>query len=508
MGRNHPSIRHSLKGKYPGNSIVLTDSLYALGAEFSVRQVADGGAYSVIGHALEDTTAADILANGDLWFSFTSADNFLPPVEARTAHHDTYSVICTSAAEERSSPFLTIHPVLTRQAAVLNSEIHVTAADDLFGELSSDKIYIIDGVLDMGAHSIEVPAGGLTMRGLGFNVSKICSTEAGFDLFTSPVGGSGDLFLTGLTFDVSGAGSQVLNIADVNGFKACELNDVNFENCTALGTITEYRQLLFRNIGIFGCADGFEFVGNMVGGARVETTIVRNFGSSGTLFKAGAGLVINGRFVTDANVSIPAGAVFCDFSEANIANDGTFIIIGALFAGGGTVLPNLSHESRRVRISASTGVESTYVGSQWTLTTPVTTAIATVATPVKVAGTTTYNHESWFNSTTDNAFLYASSLPSHVRIDGSLSITGTSAGDVVVFKLRQWVNNTASYIEVAQSPPQAMDRAVGANSAESVGIHAYAVFEENDRLELWVENQTDSSDVTLNLNSTMTVSAR
>ena len=107
----------------------------------------------------------------------------------------------------------------------------VCNADDIANP-TSDFVYVVDGVVDMGDTPIEVPAGGLTIRGVGFGNSKLISTADDYTMFTSPVGGSGELFITAVIMDVSETNSKVFDINDVSNFNGIEFNSVNFENCT------------------------------------------------------------------------------------------------------------------------------------------------------------------------------------------------------------------------------------------------------------------------------------
>ena len=123
----------------------------------------------------------------------------------------------------------------------LANRIVVTEASQLAGVLDSTKQYFIDGVIDMGSQSIEVPASGLSLFGYGFDLSQLISTANTYSMYTSPVGGSGNLLLTDLAVTTSGISSQVFNITDSNGTHAIEHNRVNFNACTSLGEITDYR---------------------------------------------------------------------------------------------------------------------------------------------------------------------------------------------------------------------------------------------------------------------------
>ncbi len=107
-------------------------------------------------------------------------------------------------------------------AGGLVNRVTVTQASDLSGVLDSTKEYFIDGIIDMGSQSIEVPQGGLNLSGYNFDVSKLISSAAAYTMFTSPVGGSGNLLGKDYAIEVTGAGSQVYNLVSDTGLEAFE----------------------------------------------------------------------------------------------------------------------------------------------------------------------------------------------------------------------------------------------------------------------------------------------
>ena len=72
---------------------------------------------------------------------------------------------------------------------------------------------------------------GIFIQGYGLGVSKLFSTENNYTMFTSPVGGSGNVLINDIVVDVSGTNSSVFALEDATGFNATEFNIVNFENC-------------------------------------------------------------------------------------------------------------------------------------------------------------------------------------------------------------------------------------------------------------------------------------
>ncbi|GAF88630.1 unnamed protein product, partial [marine sediment metagenome] len=126
--------------------------------------------------------------------------------------------------------------------SILDSRVIVKSSLDLAGSLDSTKEYFIDGVVDMGSQSIEVPVGGLNLSGYNFDVSKLVSTASSYTMFTSPAGGSGDVIGKDYAIEVSGSASKVYDIKDATGSNAFEFARINYNNCTSLGVIDGYRQ--------------------------------------------------------------------------------------------------------------------------------------------------------------------------------------------------------------------------------------------------------------------------
>jgi len=70
--------------------------------------------------------------------------------------------------------FTTADKVKIDGAETITSRKIVKQASDLAGTLDSSIAYFIDGVIDMGSQTIEVPAGGLSIIGSTFRRVKAC----------------------------------------------------------------------------------------------------------------------------------------------------------------------------------------------------------------------------------------------------------------------------------------------------------------------------------------------
>ncbi|MDC0657050.1 hypothetical protein N6L27_03470 [Leisingera sp. SS27] len=384
----------------------------------------------------------------------------------------------------------------------------VRTAADLAGDLDSSTLYLIDGVIDMGSQSITVPAGGLTLRGQDFGVSGLISTAAGYTMFVTPGGGhSGTLLMRDMYVTTSGAGSQVFNLDNQGNGGAVECTDFNFVSCTSIGTLTAYRQGLWSNFATIACTDGLTMDGTWSGGFAILTAIIVAAGApfTGTLLKAGGSLIVNGSIRSDLNaLQLDASGEISDFAPANIANDAEFRMTGVRCNPAATPFPNMPATSVKARYSNCVGFRNTYVGSQWSITAEAATTIGAANTPVKMAGTTTYADQNWFDNTTDNAMRYIGSDQIGVEIHGELSFTGTNGNQINVI-LRHWVESSSSYVDLAETGPFTMN---AAGRAENIGLHAFSDFDQNDRLEVWVENQTTANNVTAKLGGIVSINER
>ena len=110
----------------------------------------------------------------------------------------------------------------------------------LGGTIDSDKAYLVDGIIDMGSTSIEVPTGGINILGLTVGVSKLISSENNYTMFTSPVGGSGGVIKVDMIISVTGTTSQVYDLEDVDGTNIIRLSTTDYIDCTSVGELTGY----------------------------------------------------------------------------------------------------------------------------------------------------------------------------------------------------------------------------------------------------------------------------
>lgn len=381
----------------------------------------------------------------------------------------------------------------------------VKSPGDLAGDLRSDTCYMIDGVIDMGAQSVVVPQGGLTILGCGFGgVSKLITSDPSVVLFKDDGTFSGDLFLTAMEVEVTGVGSQVFGITN-SGNDAIEFNQVNFIGCVSMGVLSDYRQLLARNVAFIVPADGLEFVGVWSGGIAIIDTIAIAVPAGVTLFKAGTGFIIGSSLRTDMNaISIDDTATVFDFSPSNFTPDGSFALNGFRTNPNASAVPNTSSSDVKAFFKNCRGIKNTFVGGEFRISSATATVIPAVDTLVKMAGTTTYNDLAWFTGSVSNEFLAVSDIELDMNISGILSFTGGSNAEIAV-QIRQWDDSAAGYIDIGSEFKATMS--VGGRG-EGIAFQGIATVNKDDRIEIWVKTLTGSSNITGQVGGSVIISER
>lgn len=403
----------------------------------------------------------------------------------------------------------------TDPTAASATRINVTTAAQLAGTLSSDVVYYIDGKIDMGSDSITVPEGGLTMTGAGYDISSIYSTSANATLFVSPGGSySGNLNLAYLTLYATGTSAQVFNLDNAGNFSAIELLVVNLgtfgapgTETTSLGTLANYRQMFMNGCAIIRIEDGLELVGAWAGGLTVTDSIMLVIPAGVSVFKAGTGFAVAGSVRTNMNaLSITDTTTVFDFAPANITEDQGFILDGARFPVTSDPLPNLPVTSTKRFSRNCSGIENSFPGGVWSLTTEAATA-CTVNVPIKLAGVTTYSNTQWILGLLDNAFIMESAAPLRFRVQGNLELNGTK-NDVLDVTVRVWDTSAGSYVDVQTFRRSVTDVSGKSSDAGFFNFECYTpLLSEDDRIELWVTNVTGSRDVTVLEGGTCSVTA-
>ncbi len=398
--------------------------------------------------------------------------------------------------------------------ATLNNRQVVTTASDLSGTLSSATEYCIDGIIDMGSQSIEVPTGGLFITGYNFDLSKLTSSATSYTIFTCGVGGCGDFLGRDFAIEVTGSGSQVYDIVDSDGTHAIEMNAVNYNNCTSLGTIDGYRQGLENGTGRFGGTPTLTLKNPWAGGFLISTSITRGLTDGAySLFTAGTGFTMASRFRTDMNFDLPASASLLDFSDSNFTVPSTLQLDGCIATRNGVVdaddsniTPNIDENNLVSAWEDNIGIHETFVSGESHISSEATTTISSDGVYVDMAGTYTASNLVHFDSPSNGHLRFIGNSPTAYRVEAELVLEST-ASNVVAAKVVIYRAATTSF-EDGQSLTRVVNNNQGGRDVAYMTLIANVRLNINDYVKIQVANIGATNNITAELDSYFIVEAR
>lgn len=393
----------------------------------------------------------------------------------------------------------------------------ITKPSDLSGILDSSKVYFIDGIIDMSGSgvNIEVPLGGLTIKGHSFDISGITCSDNNYTMFTSPVGGSGNLLTVDVYFESLGINSKVFNLTSSDGFGAVEHTRVNFNNCTSLGMLNNYRQGLEDNTGRFGGTPTLELEGNWIGGYRATTVIVRSLASGMTdsIFKAGPNFTMNNRFLTDINIDLPANASLLDFDSSNFTDSSLLQLQncqisrnGVFDPTDGNITPNINAADLKSIWKNNIGIDNTYVGGRLTVSAEISSLIVSQNTFIDLAGTFTPTQLEHFDSPSNGQIRHVGKSPRDYQIRLDMLIDGPPNNELEI-KLVKW-DDSLSVFEDVSSQKRIVTNSVGGRDVAIFNDIAVVKLDENDYVKTQIANNTGIGNVTAEAGGFIVVSER
>ena len=402
---------------------------------------------------------------------------------------------------------------ITTNAFISDAIIRVKTASD-FGTIDSTKVYVIDGVVDMGSTIIEVPAGGINITGYTFDASKLISSVASHKMFVSAVGGSGNVLFTNIGIEVTGASAKVFDLVDVTGFNACEFNLVNFNNCTSLGVIDGYRQGLESGTGRFGGTPELELKGTWIGCYSITTSIVRSLTDGAyCLYKAGAGFTMASRFKSDANIDLNTTVGFFDFAPANFMNSNTLQLSDCIITRNGvsnptdtTITPNISHTDIASVWRNNRGIENTFIGGEFTITTEVATTISTAGVFVDLAGTYTADDLQHFDHSVNGQGKHLGSGARNYNVFVDM-ILDSNSGNEIDLKAVVWDNSASAFVDY-KTTRRVVNNLQGGRDVAFFDITTRVVLDKDDYLKFQVANVGATNNITAELGSDFIIEER
>ena len=245
-----------------------------------------------------------------------------------------------------------------------------------------------------------------------------------------------------------------------------------------------------------------------LGGYRVDTSIALNMVDNVVLFKEGTGFSFNGRFIVNINLNLPTVGSLLDFSPSNVTTDESLKLENCFIRRNGVInssdlniTPNISERSIKSFWNDNVGVGNTQKFIRQTLTTEITTTINTAGVYEILAGDWTVDsNPSHFDSPV-NGQLRLLSGNGKYQIFGNISIDG-GPNDVISIRVVKSVDDGVTFPEVINSVRRQINSFVGGRDVAFFDINFLASLKEGNRIRLEIENATDRTNVTAELDST------
>ena len=394
------------------------------------------------------------------------------------------------------------------------NQINVTSSYDFLDVIDSNKEYFIRGIIDMTGVSIEIPEGGINLKGYGFNLSGLVCSDNNYTMFTSPAGGSGDVSGIDYFIEVTGTSSKVYDIKSVTGNEAFEFQRVNYINCTSGGIIDNYRQGLETGTGRFGGNPSIELVGAWSGGYRITTSIARGMSDTAIepLFKAGTNFVMQSRFLTDINIDLGTLQPFADFAAINFPNPSTLQVNNGIFtrdfisnADDTNIFPNILPSDLSSIWKNNQGLKNTFVGGGMTVSAEVATPVAAINTFYDLNGMFTAYDLQHFDSPSNGQLRHLGSTPREFRLFGDLVLV-SNANDVLTVRALRWDDSASTFIEEGRQRRQ-VNSLVGSRDVAFFNIVFELTLDKNDYIKLEVSSD-DTNNVTVEIDSFVIIGER
>jgi hypothetical protein len=278
-----------------------------------------------------------------------------------------------------------------------------------------------------------------------------------------------------------------------------------------LGYLDSYRQGLESGTGRFGGSPELEFRNTMVGGYRVDTSIVRSVTVPTALFKAGAGLAYSGRFIIGINADLPATGALIDFAPSNINNDESLQLRGCRITREGvintadtTIHPNIDENNVQSLWSDNVGVPNTVKYIRSNITAEIEPTISVVDTYYPLAGTFTVQENSHLDMPSNGEFRLLSGNGRY-QISGDFVVDGSS-NNVLDLRVTKSTDDGVTWPTELFHIRRQVNSLVGGRDVAFFPMSFITSLIEGDRIRLEIENKTNTNNVTVELDSYFIVS--
>lgn len=391
-----------------------------------------------------------------------------------------------------------IAPARVPQVAVLTSppyQVYVTTAADLPSPVTgvitllANTEYIIGPGVDLAGSRI-VAGANCAIRGVYAELSSLTSTGLGSTV--ALIQGAVRFQMRDLTIKDVGK-ALALDTTDGSSPLTLEWRNINFSNVPNMGTIANYANVLISVLGILSGSERLSFEGS-IGTVALDNV----FADLTTAPGVDAALIFDTLTITRririerSAFIVPTGAtgIRVDVGGDLTIPDEQFILDLVNFAGTGGASAYVDGANGQTGASlwaSCTGIVNTRFSALMTMQgNAIVTTISVVDTPVKVAGATVDTTSDGWAVSTSNRVTYTGAATRAHAVDAVVTTVGVDSYTVYIAVNGAIVDYTGVSIDGSNQGP--------INAAPMLHLAAVGT---GDYIEVWIENNTDTSDVTI-----------
>lgn len=381
----------------------------------------------------------------------------------------------------------------------LQNVVYVNSIDDLpqpVGNvitLEDQTLYeFAPGLLDLGTNVLVCPQF-CSLRGQGTFVTTILSSVTGGDTFITSTTAGGVLHIEGMQFNFSDPNFTLFALENL---EQVLVTSSFFIGEGIIGRIANVNTTRFGALcSLVGFSGGLELDGTL-GSTFFDRTGFVNIGSSPaskyvyTLPTTTIGLWMS---FAGCRIIIPSGTIGIEIDPATTFALGyhKLEIVGCSFDFGGTPVSGITPDNSNAFARANFGVRDSRAYASYYVDTPSATNFVSAGVAVKANGQTTSLGERGFTQN-DNQITYDVPTPIQLRITASAFITPANP---VTTSVTLYIAKNGTVITPGTRVPITT---AGVFVSNTKIVDAVAT----DYFEIWVANESDTNQVTLEDNGT------
>lgn len=344
--------------------------------------------------------------------------------------------------------------------------------------LEDNATYFITGIIDLGGDRIVSGQNTTIIGGSSENCILKSTGLTGTALLSSEW--STPLRHLSITADIA------INLdATLNANQALDWYGVNFLDCGTIGTVKNYNNFIYFN-GAFLNSAALTFDGT-IGTIALNQSIFIGVDAMSSIVIPST-LTIERRFrVIYSSFVVPLTATGISFSDTTTVPSQGYILDTINFSGSGTYITGPDYLDNKVLFVNSVGIEnSREIGQYYMNTNTTATVVSLSGVAYKVLGTTTSGSLTTKFTNTNNRATYTGAVTKTFKVFATLSLSSGNNQRIGCYIAK---NGTV----IVES--ETYSDTTGNGEIFNAGIQALAQLSTDDYIEIFVENDTASTNI-------------